>query len=112
MRPLAIASWALLAIAVGSAWPAGAGSEVIAIPGTKVSIEPPPGFVLASQFPGVQNAELASSIMINELPFPWRGVTAGFTAEGLISRIVRKICGRAAARAACQVHDTARVLCP
>jgi hypothetical protein len=86
MRPLAVASRALLAIAVGTAWPAGAAPEVIAIPGTKVSLEPPPGFVLASQFPGVQNAELASSIMINELPAPVEGVTAGFTAQGLLSR--------------------------
>lgn len=86
MKPLAVVLRALLVITVGTAWAAGVAAEVIAIPGTKVSIEPPPDFVLASQFPGVQNAELASSIMISELPAPVEGVTAGFTAEGLLSR--------------------------
>lgn len=86
MRPLLVASLALLAIAVGAAGPTGAGLEVIAIPGTRVTIEPPPDFVLASQFPGVQNAEIASAIMVSELPAPMEAFTAGFTAEELLSR--------------------------
>ncbi len=86
MRALAVFSRVLLVLTVGTACAAGAAAEVLAIPGTKVSIEPPPGFVVASQFPGVQNTELASSILISELPAPVEGVTAGFTKEGLLSR--------------------------
>ncbi len=86
MRPLAAASRGALVVAVSVVWAAGAPAKVIAIPGTKVSIEPPRDFVLATQFPGVQNAELASSIMTSELPAPVEAVTAGFTAEGLLSR--------------------------
>lgn len=86
MRPLAVVSRAALLIAIGTNLAAGATPEVIGIPGTRVSIEAPPDFVLASQFAGLQNPELASSIMISELPAPVAGVTAGFTAEGLLSR--------------------------
>jgi hypothetical protein len=86
MRAHAVVSRAVLVVAVSTGWAAGAAAEVIAILGTKVSIAPPPDFVLATQFLGVQNAELASSIMISELPAPVEGATAGFTAEGLLSR--------------------------
>jgi hypothetical protein len=85
MRTLDAVFGVLLLIAVGTVWTAEA-AEVIAIPGTRVSIEPPPDFVLATHFPGVQNAGLASSIMITELPAPVEQVTAGFTSEGLLSK--------------------------
>ncbi|MCP3984543.1 MAG: hypothetical protein GY723_09135 [bacterium] len=64
---------------------AAATAEAVTIPGTRVSIEPPPGFSLATKFPGVQDLDRASSIMISELPVPISGVTAGFTEEGLLA---------------------------
>ena len=86
MRALAVVSRFLLALTVLSAWAAGAAGEVVAIPGTKVSIEPPSGFVVSSRFPGVESSELGASIMVSELPAPPEKVTAGFTAEMLLSR--------------------------
>lgn len=86
MKAPAHFSRALIAFSVGALWAAGAAADIVAVPGTKVSLEPPPDFVLSSQFAGFQNAELASSILITELPAPLEQAAAGFTAEGLLSR--------------------------
>lgn len=56
------------------------------VPGTKVTLEPPPGFSRAEQFPGFQKAEVGSSVMVNELSGPVSQLRAGLTEEGLASR--------------------------
>ncbi|NEQ53309.1 MAG: hypothetical protein F6K11_24770 [Leptolyngbya sp. SIO3F4] len=40
----------------------------IVIPGTSVSLDPPPGFTVAENFSGLENSQNGSSITINELP--------------------------------------------
>jgi len=86
MQSLVFISRFLLVVAVGIASAAVARPDVIAIPGTRVAIDPPPDFVLARQFSGVRNPELASSVMISELPIPIEEFIAGFTAEEALSR--------------------------
>jgi hypothetical protein len=44
--------------------------EPVRVPGTRVSLNPPPGFSPAHQFPGFQNGDIQSSIMVTELPGP------------------------------------------
>lgn len=55
----------------------------IKVPGTKCSLIPPSGFVVATNFSGFQNTETGASIMINELPTPYQSLVDGFTAEAL-----------------------------
>lgn len=50
------------------------------VEGTKVSMVPPEGFTPALKFFGYENTELASSIMVNEMPFPF--ADSNFTREG------------------------------
>jgi hypothetical protein len=56
------------------------------VAGTHVTLDPPPGFVPAAQFPGFQKADAGASIMVTELPGPIAQVGAGLTREGLASR--------------------------
>ncbi|KQS92772.1 hypothetical protein [Chryseobacterium sp. Leaf394] len=58
----------------------------IKVSGTKCSLVPPSGFVVATNFSGFQNTETGASIMINELPAPYQSLIDGFTAEALKSR--------------------------
>ena len=66
-------------------WVQPACAEAVPVAGTRVSLEPPPGFIAAEEFPGFQNAENSSSIMVNEIPGPVSQVGAGLTREGLAS---------------------------
>lgn len=61
-------------------------AQTVRIPGTRVTLESPPGFSLAQQFPGLQRAELGASIMITEIPAPYTKMKDGINAEGLASR--------------------------
>lgn len=56
------------------------------VPGTKVVLEPPEGFVEAVQFPGFLMESTGSSIMVTEIPGPFGEVSKGFTKEGLATR--------------------------
>lgn len=58
----------------------------IKVQGTKCSLIPPTGFVVATNFSGFQNAETGASIMINEIPASYQTLVDGFTAEALKSR--------------------------
>lgn len=58
----------------------------ISIPGTKLSIVPPTGFVLSSNFSGFQNTEKGSSIMINEMPSSYYEMSEAFDQEALKSQ--------------------------
>ena len=56
----------------------------VIIPGTKCSIIPPDGFVLAKSFSGLQNVEIGASIMVNELvSAPYQTIADGFNEENL-----------------------------
>jgi hypothetical protein len=61
-------------------------SEYVNIPGTKISLIPPSGFVKATNFLGLQHDPSGSSIMIIEIPGPFLEATKGFTKEGLFSQ--------------------------
>ena len=61
-------------------------SEHVNIPGTKISLIPPFGFVKATNFLGLQHDQSGSSIMIIEIPGPFLEATKGFTKEGLLSQ--------------------------
>lgn len=56
------------------------------VPGTKVSLTPPAGFVPSEQFPGFQQSKAAASIMVTEMTAPSAQVRAGMTAAGLATR--------------------------
>ncbi|GAB0157656.1 hypothetical protein CHRYSEOSP005_29350 [Chryseobacterium sp. Alg-005] len=61
----------------------GQAKNLIKVPGTKCSLIPPDGFVIASSFSGFQNNETGASIMINEIPGPYQSIIDGFTADAL-----------------------------
>jgi hypothetical protein len=56
------------------------------VPGTRVSVVVPNGFESAKQFPGFQQVDTGSSVMITEIPTPFGAVRMGMTEEGLASR--------------------------
>lgn len=59
--------------------------------GTRVLLDPPPGFKPAEQFPGFLQKETSASIMVNELPAPFAETTRGFTAAGLATRRMKLV---------------------
>jgi hypothetical protein len=65
---------------------ASAGQQRMKVTGTRVTVTPPPGFVAAKQFPGFQQLESGSSIMITEIPAPFNTIRNGMTRAGLRSR--------------------------
>jgi hypothetical protein len=75
-----------LAFAIAGAFAVPATAERIAVPGTRVSLEPPDGFVLAERFPGFGHRASGASIMVTEMPAPVDEVRKGMTAEGLAGR--------------------------
>jgi hypothetical protein len=75
---LAAVSWLTLA--------ASAGAARIAIPGTRITLEPPPGFALAERFPGFGHAASGATLMVTDMPAPVAEVRKGMTAEGLAPR--------------------------
>ena len=56
------------------------------IAGTKVALEPPPGFTAETQFPGFRNVETGATIMVTEIPGPIDRLRAGLTKSGLAGR--------------------------
>ncbi|MEN8230768.1 MAG: hypothetical protein ABFS38_21605 [Bacteroidota bacterium] len=58
----------------------------VLVKGTKVSLIPPNGFTPASQFNGFQQAGSQSSIMVVEIPGPFKEVQSGLTKEALKSQ--------------------------
>lgn len=59
---------------------------VVHVAGSHVSLVPPPGWEVATSFPGFQEASSGSSILVAELPGPFTEVIAGLTPEGLASK--------------------------
>lgn len=58
----------------------------IKVNGTKCSLIPPEGFTVATKFSGFQSVSKGASIMITELPAPYKEVISGFTADELKKR--------------------------
>jgi len=81
VRPRALMFAILLAVA-----PTAAFAQPQAVAGTRVTLQPPQGFVAAERFPGFANAESGASIMVTEVPAAFSAVTAGFTREQMAPR--------------------------
>jgi hypothetical protein len=75
----------LLILAAAAASPAAAG-EARAVPGTRVALAPPPGFVESDRFPGFVHRETNAAIVVNEIPAAFEQTMAGLTAGGLKTR--------------------------
>lgn len=60
--------WPPLMAALFAMWLQSAAAEAVAVRGTTVALEPPPGFTNATNFAGFEHAESGSSIMVTELP--------------------------------------------
>lgn len=76
--------WSLVAIGSAqtpTAAPASAAPQKV--PGTRVTLTPPPGFTPSGLFPGFGQEEKSASIVVVEVPGPYAEVTGGFTKEGL-----------------------------
>jgi len=56
------------------------------VPGSSVTLEPPPGFTASSRFGGFERADVQASIMVTEVPGPFASVTGGLNARGLAAR--------------------------
>lgn len=56
------------------------------ITGTRCSMVPPATFVTATRFSGFQNEEKGASIVLSELPAPYKKIVEGFTPEALQSK--------------------------
>ncbi len=54
----------------------------VTIKGTRISIEPPAGFITTDRFPGAMSEETGSSVMVTELPAPFATVIRGFDSKG------------------------------
>ncbi|MGE0744127.1 MAG: hypothetical protein AB7K86_02720 [Rhodospirillales bacterium] len=52
-----------------------------AVPGTAVTIVPPPGFEPSTRFPGFLHEATGASIVVTEVPAPFATVARGFTNE-------------------------------
>ena len=63
-----------------------ASASPVRVPGTKVSLQPPEGFVRSESFPGFQSAEKQASIMVTQMPAPAAEAMKGMTKEGLATR--------------------------
>ena len=61
-------------------------SNYVAIPGTRISLFPPDGFVLANKFAGLKHPELGASIMVAEMDKSINTIKKGFTKEGFASQ--------------------------
>ena len=61
-------------------------SNYIEIPGTRINLYPPEGYILASKFTGIKNAEIGASIMVAELAKPITKIRYGFTKDGFASQ--------------------------
>jgi hypothetical protein len=58
-------------------------AQGVRVPGTNVSLTPPPGFVAADRFAGFQNAQTGSSIVVTEIPAPANEMRASLTRANL-----------------------------
>jgi hypothetical protein len=58
----------------------------VAVPGTKVTIEPPEGFALSKQFPGFMREDVNASIVVTEMPAPVMEIKKAMNKEDLATK--------------------------
>jgi len=64
---------------------------LVAVAGTHVAMEPPPGFVVSQRFSGFEHPDTYASILVVEMPpEAYEGVSTAFTAEALATRGMEK----------------------
>jgi hypothetical protein len=56
------------------------------VPGTNVTLAPPDGFAVASQYPGFERTDVQASIMVTELPVAASDMIRSLTAPALASK--------------------------
>ncbi len=86
LRPIAILVALVAALCGGGARAAEPPSAPTPIPGTRVALPVPPGFTLATGFPGLMSPDAGASIVVAELPGPFEAVQEGFSKERLAAR--------------------------
>lgn len=74
--------WAL-AILLSLAAPAVAAAQPQPVPGMRVTLQPPEGFIPGARFAGFQREEARASIMVTELPVSFSLMEARLTTESL-----------------------------
>jgi hypothetical protein len=75
-----------IAILVALAAPVNAAAQPQAVAGTRVTLQPPEGFVPAERFTGFQRAEARASIMVVELDAPFSEMEGRLTAEAFAAQ--------------------------
>ncbi len=61
-------------------------AEHVSVPGTKISLVPPAGFIKAGDFVGFQQNESGSSIMVSEIAGAFSEIKPAMTKEALLSK--------------------------
>jgi hypothetical protein len=80
---------AVLGILVALAAPAAAFAQPQAVPGTRVTLQPPEGFVAAERFTGFQRAEARASIVVVQLEAPFTEMEGRLTDEAFAAQGMR-----------------------
>ena len=73
-------------LAVFGLWTESATAQAVRVPGTNVSIAPPPGFAIAQQYPGFERPDVQASIMVTELPGAAAKMMKAMTGPALATR--------------------------
>jgi hypothetical protein len=69
-------------------------AQAVRIPGTNVSLAPPEGFSVASQYPGFERADIQASIMVTELPVAAPDMVRSMTGPALATKGMVQISAR------------------
>ena len=56
------------------------------VPGTRVTLDPPDGFIPSEQYPGYEQPDILASIVVSEIPGPVDRVSSSFTEAGLANQ--------------------------
>jgi hypothetical protein len=78
-----------LALLLSVAAPAAAAAQPQAVPGTRVTLQPPEGFVPAERFTGFQRPEARASIVVVQLEAPFAEMEGRLTAEAFAEQGMR-----------------------
>jgi hypothetical protein len=78
-----------LAVLLFLAAPAASAAQPQALPGTRVTLQPPEGFIPAERFTGFQRADVRASIMVVQLEAPFTEMEGRLTAEAFAAQGMR-----------------------
>lgn len=79
----------IAALLLALAAPGAAAAQPQAVPGTRVTLQPPEGFVPAERFTGFQRAESGASIVVVQLEAPFTEMEGRLTAEAFAEQGMR-----------------------